>query len=886
MMSFKNFLKKNWNYIIAFLIPWILIVIHSIVRQSWLSGNGSILNGESGTIYYELYIELWNKVHKGGSLLYTWNAGGGLDFLHLVFEYLLSPFTILVLLVPQTWIANLLQCIMVLKWSLFAVSLLYYFMHSECNTIKYHKQLLALTLTSCVVLGNVGVQSLAYMNRGDVLIIFPLLLLWEEYMHKGKGFKRFYVCLTMCILFNFRMAIPMTLFLIVWYIYLYCDKTNYKKNNAWRFAGCVVCAVLSAMVVVIPCVHQMSDIGKQSLKKQIFDRMGQVRISIVDIVQRFFFGDNLLVSEQNEAMLYMSIVGIAIAMLFIFVPMIRKKKITCVLLFILLILEMVLGAINVLLHGIIGIGEQKDDCSFLLVFLLTYMCMIVLENMDQIHIWQVCICLIAGVALITYTFFHIQTYRDFYVYLISFLLLILISILMIFYCKKSIQYKNWMIVFSVLCLGELMANVYVQLAQYNMYPIEDVYYHKQSEILSTDIQLRQGARVAVVQDEYNYGMIMQKSVLSVESDCVNQKMQQLFTRLGMSENEKAYGFFGGSPLLNLMFDIQYGVGQNEIAFSNANEIEENEGCVLYNIDNQDSFAYVVDQNVKNWDVTPTSPFDVQNNFVKTATGGGDIFSSLQPDIIASSLLGGDRLEKEMNHQHEEGEEENEAESPDTKLEYDKEKQQYHYIYRKMYSEDVATATFEADGISDYYIFVTSEKGSVFSIMIDDKLTYQDAIASKQKTFHLGKVDKGTMISVVANANVDDLELDTVTYQIAAFDEKMYTEVEKTMLQSKYQITKFDDTSVEGKVSVKQEGWLMTSIPQQRGWKVFVDDEEVDSTTIGEALLAVPISKGEHTVRFQYQTPCCIIGAVISLLGIVTFCIGNQMISNCKKEQQE
>ena len=131
MMSFKNFLKKNWNYIIAFLIPWILIVIHSIVRQSWLSGNGSILNGESGTIYYELYIELWNKVHKGGSLLYTWNAGGGLDFLHLIFEYLLSPFTILLLLVPQTWIANLLQCIMVLKWSLFAVSLLYYF-----NTLK------------------------------------------------------------------------------------------------------------------------------------------------------------------------------------------------------------------------------------------------------------------------------------------------------------------------------------------------------------------------------------------------------------------------------------------------------------------------------------------------------------------------------------------------------------------------------------------------------------------------------------------------------------------------------------------------------------------------------------------------------------------------------
>ena len=64
-MKIKNFIKRNWSYIVAILIPWIFVIIHSFVNGSWLSGDGTILSGDSGTVYYELYAELWNKVHEG-----------------------------------------------------------------------------------------------------------------------------------------------------------------------------------------------------------------------------------------------------------------------------------------------------------------------------------------------------------------------------------------------------------------------------------------------------------------------------------------------------------------------------------------------------------------------------------------------------------------------------------------------------------------------------------------------------------------------------------------------------------------------------------------------------------------------------------------------------
>lgn len=108
--------KKSIPYILVFFVPWILIVIHSIVRESWLSGNGSILAGDAGTVYYEMYSELWEKIHSGNPLIFTWNAGLGTDFLVDIFGYMMSPLTLLVLLFPKSMLSNVLQFGIVMKW--------------------------------------------------------------------------------------------------------------------------------------------------------------------------------------------------------------------------------------------------------------------------------------------------------------------------------------------------------------------------------------------------------------------------------------------------------------------------------------------------------------------------------------------------------------------------------------------------------------------------------------------------------------------------------------------------------------------------------------------------------------------------------------------------
>ena len=52
MGKIRKFFMNNWNYIIAFLLPWVLILIHSVIRESWLMGKGSILSAVAVSIYY------------------------------------------------------------------------------------------------------------------------------------------------------------------------------------------------------------------------------------------------------------------------------------------------------------------------------------------------------------------------------------------------------------------------------------------------------------------------------------------------------------------------------------------------------------------------------------------------------------------------------------------------------------------------------------------------------------------------------------------------------------------------------------------------------------------------------------------------------------------
>lgn len=878
-MKIKEFFKKNWCYVVAFLIPWMLIVIHGFVRRSWLTGEGSILAGDAGTLYYTLYTELWNKVHEGETLLYTWNIGLGTDFLANIFRYLMSPFTLLVLMVPKAWLSDVTQLFMVLKWSLGAVTLTYFFRNTRHNVLGKHKTWMSLALAMCIFLGNGVLMNLSVLNGADTWIWLPLVLLWTEYTMRGKGYKRLFVGFTMLLICDIQGAPVMLAFVVIWWMLQVNAEEKTERKRIWKSGICILSGAIAGLGVLIPVwnyFHMESEGGKAG-----------ITIPLNALAHRFFFGDALGFDNGYQPMLYMSVVGLALCVLYFAIKRPLKEKLGILAYLVFLFLGICIEKIGTVYNmNFVDSGCRYSQLAFLLAFVLVYMLMQVLCHMEQLRIWQLGLVFVAGVAVMAYTFLHTKTFVEAYAYIGTFLLFVLILLLMVFFCRKSIRYGSMLLVVSVLCVGELLANGYLQLEEYNMYPIQSMYYHSQSEKLLDGMTVEPGQRLGATQTMENFGSVWKLPTAGGQTKCSDGKMNNVFGALGLATNEDAYSYFGGSPLLNCLLQVKYGIGTSDISFSDGEELKNQAGLKLYEMNQENAAGYVVDASVLDLSVEQGHPFDLQNNLAQCITGEKtDIFHTVIPDeFVCKSLLGGERLHEARDHEN--GEESHEghvhSDDPNTVVEYDLKSRQYTYTYRKMYNQDIVTASFLSDGVSDYYIYVNSDAAAYYNVAIGESMLYQDQLATKQKTFHIGVVEKGTVIAVQANALVDDISDNTLYYEVAALDRNAFEKVEASLLENSGTVETWKDGKGKYRVFAGKDGVFLTSIPASKGFHVTVDGKEEIPKTALDGLLAVPVTKGEHTIEISYGTKGLLTGGICFGVGVILMIFGMQMFKNDRK----
>jgi hypothetical protein len=84
------------------------------------------------------------------------------------------------------------------------------------------------------------------------------------------------------------------------------------------------------------------------------------------------------------------------------------------------------------------------------------------------------------------------------------------------------------------------------------------------------------------------------------------------------------------------------------------------------------------------------------------------------------------------------------------------------------------------------------------------------------------------------------------------------------------LTKFTDTEVSGRVTALKDGVLYTSIPGDKNWNVFVDGVKSEIVLIDNAMAAVRLKKGDHTVEFRYFNKSLLAGIIVSLVSLAVF----------------
>lgn len=67
-------------------------------------------------------------------------------------------------------------------------------------------------------------------------------------------------------------------------------------------------------------------------------------------------------------------------------------------------------------------------------------------------------------------------------------------------------------------------------------------------------------------------------------------------------------------------------------------------------------------------------------------------------------------------------------------------------------------------------------------------------------------------------------------------------------------------------------YLYFRVPYSSGWKATVDGKRVKPVCANLGFMALPLSEGHHDIELNYETPFLVLGAIISVIGFVVYCV--------------
>ena len=82
--------------------------------------------------------------------------------------------------------------------------------------------------------------------------------------------------------------------------------------------------------------------------------------------------------------------------------------------------------------------------------------------------------------------------------------------------------------------------------------------------------------------------------------------------------------------------------------------------------------------------------------------------------------------------------------------------------------------------------------------------------------------------------------------------------------------------ITGTITAAEDSYLVVNIPYDKGWTIYVDDEERTPEKANIMFLGTPIGEGTHSIRLTYHTPGLVPGVLMFIVGIAALVALNNM----------
>ena len=799
-----HILRPGDSLLAAFFVPVLVLVVIFAQRGIFPFGEECFLRTDMYHQYAPFFSEFQYKLTHGGSLLYSWDIGMGVNFSALYAYYLASPMNWLVALCPRQFLIEFMTVLIVIKTGLSGLFFTWY-LRKHTGTREFGSCFFGIFYA---LSGYMAAYSWNIMWL-DCILLFPVILFGLERLVKEKKGMVYCIALGLSILSNYYISIMICIFMVIYaavLVILYPPKKGKEfAATAGRFTLYSLLAGGLAAVVLLPEIYALQATASGNFD---FPKTVSSYFSIFDMIARHIGNVQTEIGLDHWPNIYCGVAVLMLLLLYLGNKNIKiKEKAVYFSLLLFFYASFSVNVLNFIWHGFHYPNSLPCRQSFIYIALVLVMCYkayLELKNTPWKHIvmafWGAAAFVILAEKLVDN-----EEQFHFAVFYAAILFLALYT-----GCIYLYHSRKWCrdgVLLAV--LGLVFCESAVNMAVTSIPTTSRTAYVKDNEdtmLLADSIRSSVFYRIEKGESRTkNDGAWMNFPSASLFSSVASAAMSDFFKSVGCESSTNAYSVKGSTPFIDALFATRYGIYPDQQPADGLKEQIGRQGSMWF-YENKYTLpvGFVMPQDMEtNWVLDSGNPANVQNDL--------------------SSVLGVSNL----------------------------------LVPAEGVSEG-KKFTFTAEASGDYYVYVTNKKVEEVSAEIGERSLSFDNV-DRGYFLELGYLPKGQ--EVILQSKTDGNP--AMQAEIWRFDPEAMEEIYQCLSKSPLELSSWTDTGLAGSINTPEGGTMFTSIPYDKGWKIWVDGTAVSGRPVFDAFLGVDLEPGEHKIRLSYEPQGLKTGAVIT-----------------------
>lgn len=897
--AFMQAVHRNRYCIYSFFIAAAIMLFVYIVYKFIPFGEMSILRMDLYHQYGPLFAELYERVTNLDSLLYSWTSGLGSSFTGNYLNYLASPIGDLIMLIAGHDNMPEAIAVMVLIKAAMSAATFTYFINNYFGRRDMSSCAFSVLYSFC------GFFVAYYWNIMwlNGMVLFPLVVLGIVKIIEGKTPWLYLAALTMSMLSSYYMAYMICLLSVIWFLVYFfghysfesvmteydlkltkraynslsgSDKSKLTRRNLYnnrffhtgvKFAASSFLAFGLSAAALIPLYFVLKSC---SATGNSFPADYKSYFTIFDFLANHLAGVTPTIRSSGEDVLpniYSGVLPLLLLPIYLFSEKIKfRQKVASVCLLAVFYFSFNINYLNFIWHGFHFPNDLPYRFSFAYTFFLLFMAYQAFMIIDSVSSKAL---IGSGVAVIGFTVL-VQEIGSKNVMVdqngtsvANDMVIWATIVFVVIYCVVLALIKNPKYFSTAMCSLLLCCTVteiiVVDTQNYEFQQEKQWFVEEYDDYKPLKAEIDEKEREENPNADGFYRMELSQlkarmdpswyyyNGVSIFSSMAYESVSKMMKDIGMFGNDvNSYTYYPQTPIFNTMFSLSYVFDNSERISDNAyyTSVDSNDTFTVYENRYKMPLAFCVNSGLADWTTVGENPFDDQAAMWNLATGAAGVFTDVSPVVDTLDNISALSDETVASGQ---------------------------FTLNKVNGGSFASVTLTLTAPANGNMYLYTQSADCDVALVSSPTVSKDITMDSPYLMDCGYLNEGETITVELQMP-NEKDIADIRFYAVSLDQSVFEKGYQALLDGGVlEYTSFDESRFEGTINAGADKILYTSIPYDLGWSVYIDDVKVDPDDyiqIDQALLAVPITAGEHTIRFEYMPQGLTVGVVTMVVSIL------------------